>query len=252
MRDARRQHSRVEITADRTAFSQTFANPNGTTTYVASAKPRWVARGESGSGRTLTWCGTGPGTGRAVPGGGREWPAAVRRWHPGAGHGPVRPALDVRVLAGPPAGAAHLRGHRDLSRCVPPGSTGADRTSLRGLRGDAGGAQRRGRPGSPAQQHRADPVVEQGPGAVCAPRRHRGGARRCGQGHLLLAARGGLGLGGRGGTGSGSSVAGPGRGAHLVAVPTSYGPDSVRMRVRPGCCPARAPCSRSMWTLRTR
>ena len=31
--------------AERTAYSQTFANPNGTTTYVESGQPRWVRRG---------------------------------------------------------------------------------------------------------------------------------------------------------------------------------------------------------------
>jgi RHS repeat-associated protein len=45
MRVARSQHSRVEIMSDRTSYSQTFANPNGTTTYVASWQPRWVKRG---------------------------------------------------------------------------------------------------------------------------------------------------------------------------------------------------------------
>jgi YD repeat-containing protein len=37
----------VEIAADRTAFSQTFANPDGTSTAVVSAAPRWVRRGSS-------------------------------------------------------------------------------------------------------------------------------------------------------------------------------------------------------------
>jgi RHS repeat-associated protein len=45
MKAARAQHSRVEIMAARTAYSQTFANPNGTTTYQASWIPRWVERG---------------------------------------------------------------------------------------------------------------------------------------------------------------------------------------------------------------
>jgi RHS repeat-associated protein len=44
---AREQGSRVLITSDQTATSQTFANPNGSLTYVASALPRWVARGRS-------------------------------------------------------------------------------------------------------------------------------------------------------------------------------------------------------------
>jgi len=44
---ARRQGTRVEIAADRTSFSRTFANPDGTSTYEASAVPRWVKRGSS-------------------------------------------------------------------------------------------------------------------------------------------------------------------------------------------------------------
>src|ERR1700735_5150782 len=44
---AREQRSRVLIASDQTATSQTFANPNGSLTYVASAQPRWVARGTS-------------------------------------------------------------------------------------------------------------------------------------------------------------------------------------------------------------
>ncbi|MFF3968010.1 RHS repeat-associated core domain-containing protein [Streptomyces griseorubiginosus] len=47
MMAARKQHHRVEVLSDRTPFAQTFANPNGTMTYQASAKPRWVK--QSGS-----------------------------------------------------------------------------------------------------------------------------------------------------------------------------------------------------------
>jgi RHS repeat-associated protein len=47
MMTARKQKSRVEIMADRTAFAQTFANPNGTLTYVSYAQPRWVQQGSS-------------------------------------------------------------------------------------------------------------------------------------------------------------------------------------------------------------
>jgi YD repeat-containing protein len=44
---AARQGSRVEITDDRTSFSQTFANPDGTQTYMASGSPVWVKQGSS-------------------------------------------------------------------------------------------------------------------------------------------------------------------------------------------------------------
>ena len=47
MMAARAQKSRVEIESDRTAYAQTFANPDGTLTYVSSAVPRWVRRGSS-------------------------------------------------------------------------------------------------------------------------------------------------------------------------------------------------------------
>jgi hypothetical protein len=46
-RTARAGGQRVEITADRTAFSRTFANPNGTYTSVVSATPQWVKRGST-------------------------------------------------------------------------------------------------------------------------------------------------------------------------------------------------------------
>jgi RHS repeat-associated protein len=42
---ARRSGHRTEITADRTSFSQTFANPGGSFTTVTSVLPRWVRRG---------------------------------------------------------------------------------------------------------------------------------------------------------------------------------------------------------------
>ncbi|MFF4507630.1 RHS repeat-associated core domain-containing protein [Streptomyces sp. NPDC001401] len=47
MMAARKQHHRVEVLSDRTPFAQTFANPNGTLTYQASAEPRWVKKSGS-------------------------------------------------------------------------------------------------------------------------------------------------------------------------------------------------------------
>jgi hypothetical protein len=44
---ARRSGRAAEVVADRTDFSQTFANPNGTMTYDASLAPKWVRRGAS-------------------------------------------------------------------------------------------------------------------------------------------------------------------------------------------------------------
>jgi RHS repeat-associated protein len=44
---AHRQGSRVEILGDRTDYSQVFANPDGTQTYVASWSPVWVKQGTS-------------------------------------------------------------------------------------------------------------------------------------------------------------------------------------------------------------
>lgn len=44
---ARREHTRVEIVPDHTAFSRTYANPDGTLTTVESPQPRWVERGKS-------------------------------------------------------------------------------------------------------------------------------------------------------------------------------------------------------------
>src|SRR5271170_4127909 len=45
--DARRQKSSVEVLPDRTDYSQTFANPNGSMTYKASLAPEWVRQGSS-------------------------------------------------------------------------------------------------------------------------------------------------------------------------------------------------------------
>jgi RHS repeat-associated protein len=59
---ARREHRRVEVTADRTAFSQTFANPDGTMTSVVwaqragelqSARPTASESGQTPGGRVL-------------------------------------------------------------------------------------------------------------------------------------------------------------------------------------------------------
>jgi RHS repeat-associated protein len=44
---ARRSGRAAEVVADRTDFSQTFANPDGTLTYDASLAPMWVRRGAS-------------------------------------------------------------------------------------------------------------------------------------------------------------------------------------------------------------
>ena len=45
--DARRQKSAVEVLPDRTDYSQTFANPDGTLTYDGSLAPEWVRQGAS-------------------------------------------------------------------------------------------------------------------------------------------------------------------------------------------------------------
>ncbi|MFG2129795.1 RHS repeat-associated core domain-containing protein [Streptomyces sp. NPDC048751] len=57
MMAARTQHSRVEVLADRTDASQTFANPDGSFSYSVSAQPRRVKRGRSWQSldATLTW-----------------------------------------------------------------------------------------------------------------------------------------------------------------------------------------------------
>jgi hypothetical protein len=44
---ARHEHRKVAVAADQTAYSQTFANPNGTLTTTVSQRPRWVRRGAS-------------------------------------------------------------------------------------------------------------------------------------------------------------------------------------------------------------
>jgi hypothetical protein len=83
--DAHRQGSRVEITDDRTSFSQTFANPDGTQTYVASWSPAWVRQGSSWArpDATLVQNGDGPWSpaasvnGLALSGGGNQVLATV-------------------------------------------------------------------------------------------------------------------------------------------------------------------------------
>src|ERR1700761_2108691 len=44
---ARREHRKVGVAVDQTAYSQTVANPNGTLTTTVSQRPRWVRRGAS-------------------------------------------------------------------------------------------------------------------------------------------------------------------------------------------------------------
>jgi RHS repeat-associated protein len=44
---ARREHRKVDVAVDQTAYSRTVANPNGTLTTTVSQRPRWVKRGTS-------------------------------------------------------------------------------------------------------------------------------------------------------------------------------------------------------------
>jgi RHS repeat-associated protein len=83
---AGRQGSRVEVAGDRTAYSQTFANPNGTMTYVESAQPRWVKRGSAWvaananlvHGRDGSWSPQAAEAGLTLSGGGHTALATVQ------------------------------------------------------------------------------------------------------------------------------------------------------------------------------
>jgi YD repeat-containing protein len=59
---ARRSGHRTEIAADRTDFSQTFANPTGLFTTVASVLPRWIKRGSSWAAADATLVRTASGS----------------------------------------------------------------------------------------------------------------------------------------------------------------------------------------------
>ena len=75
------------INADQTATSQTFANPNGSLTYVASALPRWVKHGTSWVKASAT----------LVPSAGGSWsPAAAESGLrlSGGGDGPLATVSD--------------------------------------------------------------------------------------------------------------------------------------------------------------
>ena len=50
------------MTADRTPFSQTFANPDGSFTTTTSAQPRWVQSGSSWAAADATLVQQGDGT----------------------------------------------------------------------------------------------------------------------------------------------------------------------------------------------
>ena len=71
--DARRQKSRVEMLPDRTDYSQTFANPNGTMTYDGSLAPEWVRQGSS-------WVRPDASLVQAADGSWSPAAAAARRW----------------------------------------------------------------------------------------------------------------------------------------------------------------------------
>lgn len=232
MRDARRQHSRVEITADRTAFSQTFANPNGTTTYVASAKPRWVARGKSWvradadlvRNRAGDWSPAAAESGLQLSGGGTRvlatvrsgrhsmsvsWPARLPVPHISgatATYPGVFPGVDLVLTAQVSGAFAETLVVRSAAAARDPQLSNIALT----LSLSKGLVQYVRRDGTVVVRDAAGKAIFSSPPAVAWD------------------------SAGAAGAGSGSSVAGPGRSAHLVAVPTSYGPDSVRMRVPAG------------------
>jgi hypothetical protein len=86
MQAARRQHSRVEIASERTAYAQTFANPDGTTTFAESPVPRWVRHGSSWAtadaslvrGSDGSWSPKAAENGLSLSGGGDRVLATVR------------------------------------------------------------------------------------------------------------------------------------------------------------------------------
>jgi RHS repeat-associated protein len=75
----------VEVLGERTAFSQTFVNPNGTTTLTESARPRWVRRGSTWidasadlvQGSDGSWSPAAAEAGLSVSGGGNKALATV-------------------------------------------------------------------------------------------------------------------------------------------------------------------------------
>ena len=232
MRDARRQRSRVEITSDRTAFSQTFANPDGTTTYVASAQPRWVARktswvrasAELVRGSDGTWSPAAAEAGLALSGGrtrvlatvrsGRHWmsvswPSKLPLPHV-SGASATYPGVFAGVNL---VVTARVSGSFEETLVVHTAAAAKD-PQLRDL--ELGVSLSRG-----LRQHaRKDGIV----------------VVRDAAGKVLFSSPAPVAWDSATGaaTAAASTVAGPGRAAHVAKVGVSYGAHSVRMQVPPG------------------
>jgi RHS repeat-associated protein len=228
---ARREHARVEITADRTAFAQTYANPDGTLTSVISAQPRWVRRGSSWvaasadlvRGPDGSWSPKAAEAGLRLSGGGNRVLATVTSGtHSMSVSWPS--ALPVPAVAG--ASATYAGVFPGVNLVVTARITGGFTETL--VIGDAAAAK-------DPQLQDLTLGVPVSAGLSLHPGKDGSAVIRDAAGQAVFssllpvawdsATRAG---------GMASSLAGPGRGAHVAKVPVSYGAGSVRMSVPAG------------------
>lgn len=229
MATAKREHRKVEITADRTAFSQTFANPNGTLTTSVSQQPRWARRGDSWvpASAALTraadgsWSPKAAETGLRLSGGGTRtlatldsgthtmslsWPSVLPApsvTGPRATYAGVFPGVDLLVTAQASGGFTETLVVHSASAARDP-----QLSHLRlGVALSAGLRQKAGRDGAVTVRTASGQAVFASPAPSAWD-----SARAAGPG-------------------TASTAAGPGRGAHAARVTTSYQAGSVTMSI---------------------
>jgi RHS repeat-associated protein len=230
---AREQRSRVLIASDQTATSQTFANPNGSLTYVASALPRWVARGRSWvkasaslvRGADGSWSPAAAEAGLRLSGGGAgalatisdgpyrlslSWPSSLPAPSVSgatATYADVFPGIDLAVTAMVTGGFNETLIIKNAAAAKDPG---LQNLSL-GIALSGGLSERVQRSGAILMQNRQGTTVFSSPAAVAWDSPAATAARPSGV------------------SSAAASTTGPPPGAHLTNVSERYGSGSIRI-----------------------
>jgi RHS repeat-associated protein len=227
MAAAHRQGSRVEILSDRTPFAQTFANPDGTSTFTESPAPQRVLQGSSWTApdASLTqnsdgsWSPAAALGGLSLSGGGGtvlatvhsgkyqmslSWPSALPApvvSGAAATYPEVFPGVDLVVTANTSGGFDEALVIKDQAAAADPQLAGF----TLGIALSGGLSQHPAADGSVQVQTADGAVVFSSP----APQAWDSSA-------------------------AGAGVAGPGTGGLLMAVPASYSASGVQLAVPPG------------------